>query len=486
MCTGARRNIHAQTGTLEYRAGQGIPNRGIVVGQWESSGLLRALGMERMTIRTQRIRAELAALARYLADRREPILENWRQTAESDTESTIGSSLSRAQFNDHIPAMLDAFEHRLCAQDNEDGQQAVEQQNESAADHGMVRWQQGYDQRQVMREWSLLHLCLLDELEHYAATHRELDFSTMPIARRVLMLLCNEGMIEGASHHARMQQAEAATRQQNLEHALTQLNELDRQRAELWREAAHDLRGNLGTLQGAALGLNKDGVPPAMRARFLALLQSGVTSLQALLSDLLSLARLEAGHEQRCVSAFDVAVVLADLCASFQPQACERGLLLQTEGPETLAIEGDAVKIRRIAQNLIVNALKYTARGGVKVRWEAVSRDAGECWRIAIQDTGPGFLRSSISPVAGALKEATDEAQTVEREVLPGEQADQPAPTLPSQSQRPPKNQPAGEGVGLSIVKRLCELLDASLELETAPGEGTTFRITFPREYEKP
>lgn len=439
-----------------------------------------------MTIRTQRIEVELAALARYLAERREPILEGWRRAAESDLESTIGSSLSRAQFNDHIPSVLDALEHRLCAQDNEDGRQAVEEQNESAADHGMVRWQQGYDQRQVMREWSLLHLCLVDELEHYAAAHRELDFSTMPIARRVLMLLCNEGMIESASHHARMQQIEAATRQQNLEHALAQLNELDRQRAELWREAAHDLRGNLGTLQSAALGLNKDEVPPSMRARFLGLLQNGVTSLHALLSDLLSLARLEAGHEQRIVASFDVAAVLADLCASFQAQASERGLFLKTEGPEALPIEGDAVKIRRIVQNLIVNALKYTARGGVTVSWEAVSRDAGECWRLCVLDTGPGFLGGSISPVADALKQATEEAQTVENEAVPEGDAQRLAPTLPAQSGRRPIHQSAGEGVGLSIVKRLCELLDASLELETSPGEGTTFRITFPREYERP
>jgi len=42
---------------------------------------------------------------------------------------------------------------------------------------------------------------------------------------------------------------------------------------------------------------------------------------------------------------------------------------------------------------------------------------------------------------------------------------------------------PAGEGIGLSIVKRLCELLDASLELETAPGEGTTFRVVLPSAY---
>jgi len=42
---------------------------------------------------------------------------------------------------------------------------------------------------------------------------------------------------------------------------------------------------------------------------------------------------------------------------------------------------------------------------------------------------------------------------------------------------------PSGEGIGLSIVKRLCELLDAGLELVTEPGKGTTFRVTFPRRY---
>jgi signal transduction histidine kinase len=42
---------------------------------------------------------------------------------------------------------------------------------------------------------------------------------------------------------------------------------------------------------------------------------------------------------------------------------------------------------------------------------------------------------------------------------------------------------PGGEGIGLSIVKRLCEMLDASLELESSEGEGTTFRLIFPRRY---
>ena len=49
---------------------------------------------------------------------------------------------------------------------------------------------------------------------------------------------------------------------------------------------------------------------------------------------------------------------------------------------------------------------------------------------------------------------------------------------------RRPVHQERGEGIGLSIVKRLCELLDASVELESKPGEGTTFRVVLPRRYD--
>jgi sensor histidine kinase regulating citrate/malate metabolism len=84
------------------------------------------------------------------------------------------------------------------------------------------------------------------------------------------------------------------------------------------------------------------------------------------------------------------------------------------------------------------------------------------------------------------LKRATDESHEVEQRnnpsSVPDPQADS-APTLTSQTQIAPGHATAGEGIGLSIVKRLCEMLDASLELESSEGEGTTFRIIFPRRY---
>lgn len=434
-----------------------------------------------MTIRSLRAVGELAALADHLAQRRQALLEAWRQAVENDPELTTASSLSRPQFVDHIPAVLDAVQRKLCEADTGHAHQAAVQQ--SAADHGMVRWQQGYDQRELMREWSHLHLVLAEELERYADAHPEAA-SIMPIARKILTQVCNQGMVESAIHHAQMQQTEAAGRLQDLEQALAQLSEVERQRAELWREAAHDLRGNLGVVQSAAAGLNQDRVPQPLQVQFLALLQRGVVSLHTLLNDLLSLARLEAGQERLDVSAFDVAAMLGELCANFQLQASSRGLFLRAEGPPTLLVEGDAVKIQRISQNLLVNALKYTGHGGVRVTWEAITRDRGDCWRLCVQDTGPGIEGELASPLANALRTATQEANAVAAaDSRAGGGAESAPPTLASQSPPPSRRTSGGEGIGLSIVKRLCELLDASLELETAPGAGTTFRITFPRRY---
>jgi hypothetical protein len=85
--------------------------------------------------------------------------------------------------------------------------------------------------------------------------------------------------------------------------------------------------------------------------------------------------------------------------------------------------------------------------------------------------------------MAQALKEATDEIHEGTNNADTGSVA-KPAPTLKAQSSHRPEYKMPGEGIGLSIVKRLCDLLDANMELETEPGKGSTFRITFPLNYD--
>jgi two-component system, chemotaxis family, CheB/CheR fusion protein len=117
-------------------------------------------------------------------------------------------------------------------------------------------------------------------------------------------------------------------------------------------------------------------------------------------------------------------------------------------------VSGDAMKVHRIAQNLLFNAVKYTQQGGVWVRWRPLSdstKPAG--WMLTIQDSGPG-LGSDASAQATAVTASIAADSTHQR----------------------------SEGLGLAIVRRLCGLLDATVEVRSAQGEGTTFTVSFPAE----
>jgi len=262
-----------------------------------------------------------------------------------------------------------------------------------------------------------------------------------------------------------------------LEWALLQLQRLERQRAESWREAAHDLRGTVGVVANASSALLHQAADELQRASASRRLQRSVESLRTLLTDMMDLARLEAGQEQLRFARFDAAAVLRGYCDTLRPLAQQRGLFLRAEGPESLPVEGDAAKVQRIAQNLMLNALNVTQRGGLRLMWAERSGSGAAQWLLCVQDTGPGFQPASpAAPLADAVLEATVEAHQAESGV-------DPAPTLGSQSDPDTSRESAGEGIGLSIVKRLCELLDASLEMETSTGEGTTFQVVFPRHY---
>jgi signal transduction histidine kinase len=432
-------------------------------------------------------REQLSALAADLLERRDIILDSWRAYGDATPGRNVGSSLSRAQFNDHIPAVLDCLAETLEAWPDRPDARAAENEIEKVLDHGMQRWQQGYQLTELIQEWGYLQMCVAAEMERYAAAHPSLDPSVMPAARLAWAKLCAEGVTGSASQYGRLQQTESAGHVSDLELALSALHDVERSRAEAWRAAAHDLRGSVTVVKGASTLLNEGGaaMPEPIRVEVAGMLSKSVSSLHDMLNDLLSLARLEAGHERREITTFDAAVLLRDFCTASQSAATDRGLFLKMDGPGSLPVEGDKPKVLRILQNLLLNAVKYTQRGGVSVTWgEDRSRDTDR-WTFSVQDTGPGIDEEHAAPLAQEIHAATEVADNA-REVSTDRRRDMPpAATLPSESQAgPPQPQP-GEGVGRSIVKRLCELLDAGLELATKPGQGSTFRVILPRKYEK-
>ncbi len=435
---------------------------------------------------TKNTRAQLSTLAAHLGERRDAILQNWRKATENAVELTIASSLTRLQFNDHIPGVLDALARRLRAWPGEESARAQQKEKEQVNEHGLQRWQQGYQLRELTREWGHLQMAVMDELESYALEQTQLELDVMPAARRAWTQLCWDGISDSATQYWRLHQAEANGHVRELEQALETLSDLDRARTSAWRDAAHDLKGSMSVVSVASSVLDGKDVSESQRQEFSHLLKRGVSSLHEMLNDLMSLARLDAGLEHRKVAAFDASVLLTDFCETSLALAEARGLYLRMSGPESLQVHGDRAKIQRILQNLLLNALKYTQSGGVTVIWGAGKSQDTQEWMFCVQDTGPGLDAGPGAPLARQLYEATQTAHAAEDihalERTEGDMAN--APTLPAQSTTLPASQLPGEGVGLSIVKRLCELLDASLELETSPGKGSTFRVVLPQRYD--
>jgi signal transduction histidine kinase len=423
---------------------------------------------------------ELIGLADYLGEHRETILLAWRRAIQKDSELMSSDSLPRSELFDHIPALLQAFERGLRGGSAAE-QQAGQEAQEEAAAHGLERWQQGYDLRKVSREWGKLNHCVLGELDRYAKQHPEISLDAMHHAREVWADLLATGLEESVHQFFTLQQQEAAGHVKDLERALEQLRVLEQERGEVWQQAAHDLRGNLGVVANVSVGLTRHGRNDTSREDFVRILMRNVTSLHQLLDDITSLARLQAGREARNTEPLDATTILEALCESIRPLAAGRGLELISRGPEGFAVEGDEVKIRRIAQNLILNAVKYTDKGSITVSWgESGARDSSR-WLLCIEDTGPGFHSASAQPLAAALKPGRDPLPASH---TPHKPALEPLPADAALvSASIPIASEAGEGIGLSIVKRLCEMLDAKVELHSTPGVGTRFRILFPRQY---
>jgi len=108
-------------------------------------------------------------------------------------------------------------------------------------------------------------------------------------------------------------------------------------------------------------------------------------------------------------------------------------------------------------------------------------------WWVSVSDTGPGLRPGPDTPLLAEMKKATEIAAEVDGAGTPapstgsaaGAAGSLPGVSTPKRSAK----QAPGEGIGLSIVKRLCDLLDASLEVTSPEGHGTMFKIVFPKRY---
>jgi signal transduction histidine kinase len=170
-------------------------------------------------------------------------------------------------------------------------------------------------------------------------------------------------------------------------------------------------------------------------------------TLEDLLRSLLDIAKLDAGALRPDVRPILIASLFAPLLEEFAPEAAKRGLSLRIV-PSSLAVVSDAMMLRRILQNLLANALRYTRTGGVVMGCRLRANRV----RIQISDTGPGIP-----------------------------QAQQEAIFIEFQRGETSIGDLAGFGLGLSIVRRFAGVLGHSIQLASRVSHGSTFSVELDR-----
>ncbi|TXH69091.1 MAG: response regulator, partial [Lysobacteraceae bacterium] len=205
----------------------------------------------------------------------------------------------------------------------------------------------------------------------------------------------------------------------------------------------HDLLQPLHAAQLFTDALAEQIGNPGQRAAALQI-RGALDSTGDLLAGLLDMSRLEAGGLAPQIRAFPLSDVLDPLASEFRALAAERGLAFRYR-PTRRWVRTDPQLLRRVLQNFLANAVRYTERGGVLL---GVRRE-GASLRIEVHDTGPGI--------------APSQQEAIFEEFRRGEGA-------------------AGQGLGLglAIAERIARLLDAPLRLRSRERRGTAFSLSLP------
>jgi signal transduction histidine kinase len=231
-------------------------------------------------------------------------------------------------------------------------------------------------------------------------------------------------------------------------------------RARLMRGVSHDLKNPLGAIDGHA-ALLEDGIKGPLnreQQESVVRIRRSVRTLLGLITDLLELSKAEAGHLSVKLRSTNVADVVRDAAEEHRDAANAAGHELRVEIDTGLPmIETDPDRVRQVLGNLLSNAVKYTPRGGrIVVRLEERVSANGRlrtrrCVAVDVIDSGRGIP-------ADKLEEIFEEFSRLDSGPTPG------------------------TGLGLTIARRIAQLLGGDIGAASEPGRGSTFTLWLPIE----
>jgi signal transduction histidine kinase len=217
------------------------------------------------------------------------------------------------------------------------------------------------------------------------------------------------------------------------------------QRRTLLADVSHELRTPLAVVQGNIEAI-LDGVHEADETHLSAILEE-TKVLARLVDDLRTVALSESGSLPLHREPTDLSIVATDAVGGFRPAAASAGIDLSVEvAGDVPLLDVDPVRLREVFSNLVANALRHTPAGG-SVAVDARVGEAGRAVVVTVRDTGSGIAPELLPHVFDRFAKSAGSR---------------------------------GSGLGLAIARGLVEAHGGSIDVESAPGQGSTFRFTIP------
>jgi two-component system phosphate regulon sensor histidine kinase PhoR len=234
-------------------------------------------------------------------------------------------------------------------------------------------------------------------------------------------------------------------------HDLTRLRQLEAVRQEFVANVSHELRTPLSIIKSATETLLDGGKnDPAALTRFLEIIEKHANRLTLLIDDLLLLSTLDSGRMQLNLQPLSLHVAAREALEDFSVKAAARNVTLGNRVPEALIVRADPDRLRQVLSNLIDNAVKYgRTEGTVTVSARTLGDGRVE---LGVRDDGPGIPADAKARIFERFYRA-DKARSREQ---------------------------GGTGLGLAIVKHVIQAHGGEARVESEPGAGAEFFVTFP------
>jgi signal transduction histidine kinase len=255
----------------------------------------------------------------------------------------------------------------------------------------------------------------------------------------------------------RQRQQEISRKNQELSEQNLRIQEASRMKSEFLANMSHELRTPLNAIIGFSQLLidRKVGHLNDKQTEYMGDILDGGMHLLRLINDVLDLAKIEAGKMQLFREEIHVPSAVREVCDILMPMALGKGVIIHTASDpaaETAMLDGS--KVRQVLYNLVSNAIKFSKQGGRVSVASKAEPDGGI--RLEVADNGIGIRKEDIGKLFKQFQQ------------------------LDSGSAR---HYP-GSGLGLVITKKLVELHEGRVDVESEPGQGSTFSAIFPRRLE--